>query len=85
MLAIARERARRLGRDVDLREGDAARLPFDDGSFDTAVCCLALCSIPDPAGESDGYPAFQRTVAELAGRIRFLLHRIATVTNVEES
>jgi protein-tyrosine-phosphatase len=34
-------------------------------------------SIPDPAREPDGYPAFQRTAAELAGRIRFLLYRIA--------
>jgi protein-tyrosine-phosphatase/DNA-binding transcriptional ArsR family regulator len=35
-------------------------------------------SIPDPAGEPEGYPAFQRTATELASRIRFLLHRIAT-------
>jgi len=49
MLALAREHAARLGRDVDLREGDAAQLPFDDASFDTVVCCLSLCSIPDPA------------------------------------
>ena len=49
MLARARDEAARLGRDVDLREGDAEDLPFDDGSFDTVVCALALCSIPDPA------------------------------------
>jgi ubiquinone/menaquinone biosynthesis C-methylase UbiE len=49
MLAIARERAAGLGREVDLREGDAERLPFDDASFDTVVCALSLCSIPDPA------------------------------------
>lgn len=48
MLDRARRRAADLGRAVDLREGDAARLPFDDGSFDTVVCALALCSIPDP-------------------------------------
>jgi len=34
-------------------------------------------SIPDPAGEPDGYPAFRRVAAELAGRIGFLLHQIA--------
>ncbi len=37
-------------------------------------------SIPDPAAEpgsdADTYPAFERTAAELATRIRFLLHRI---------
>ncbi len=49
MLAIARQRAADLGRDVDLREGDAEHLPFGDASFDTVVCALALCTIPDPA------------------------------------
>lgn len=49
MLAIARERATDLGRAVELREGDAELLPFDDASFDTVVCALSLCTIPDPA------------------------------------
>ena len=48
MLAIARQRATGLGRDVDLREGDAEDLPFDDASFDTVVCALSLCTIPSP-------------------------------------
>jgi ubiquinone/menaquinone biosynthesis C-methylase UbiE len=48
MLAIARQRAADLGRAVDLREADAARLPFADGSFDTVVCALSLCAIADP-------------------------------------
>ncbi|QVQ53922.1 class I SAM-dependent methyltransferase [Spiractinospora alimapuensis] len=47
MLARARAHARRLGRNVDLRVADAQRLPFPDGSFDTVVCALALCTIPD--------------------------------------
>jgi protein-tyrosine-phosphatase len=42
-------------------------------------------SIPDPAQDPDGYPAFQRTAAELAGRIRFLLHRVLPAAIVEES
>jgi len=49
MLAIARQRATDLGRDLDLREGDAEHLPFDDASFDTVICALSLCSIPNPA------------------------------------
>jgi ubiquinone/menaquinone biosynthesis C-methylase UbiE len=49
MLAVARQRAAELGRDVDLHEGDAEHLPFDGASFDTAVCALSLCTIPDPA------------------------------------
>ena len=48
MLALARETAATLGREVDLRQADAAALPFDEASFDTAVCVLALCSIPNP-------------------------------------
>jgi ubiquinone/menaquinone biosynthesis C-methylase UbiE len=47
MLAVARDRAARLGRAVSLWEANAEQLPFDDGSFDTVVCTLALCSIPD--------------------------------------
>jgi ubiquinone/menaquinone biosynthesis C-methylase UbiE len=47
MLDLARERARELGMEVDLREGDAQDLPFPDESFDTVVCTLSLCNIPD--------------------------------------
>ncbi len=47
MLAVARKRAADLGREVTLREANAEALPFGDGSFDTVVCTLALCSIPD--------------------------------------
>jgi ubiquinone/menaquinone biosynthesis C-methylase UbiE len=49
MLAIARQRAADLGRDADLREGDAEHLPFADASFDTVICALSLCTIPHPA------------------------------------
>jgi ubiquinone/menaquinone biosynthesis C-methylase UbiE len=49
MLEVARQQAQALGRHADFREGDAELLPFDDATFDTVVCALALCSIPDPA------------------------------------
>ena len=49
MLALARQRAVGLGRDADLREGDAEHLPCGDASFDTVACALSLCTIPDPA------------------------------------
>lgn len=49
MLAIATKRAADLGRDVDLRTGDAEALPFGDQVFDTVVCALSLCTIPEPA------------------------------------
>jgi ubiquinone/menaquinone biosynthesis C-methylase UbiE len=48
MLDIARKRADQLGRHVDLREGDAHHLAFDDKSFDSVVCTFSLCNIPDP-------------------------------------
>ena len=47
MLAIAKRRAEELGREVDLRIGDAQDVDFPDDSFDTVVCTLALCTIPD--------------------------------------
>jgi ubiquinone/menaquinone biosynthesis C-methylase UbiE len=48
MLDIARKRAADLDREVDLLEGDAHRLAFDDEAFDTVVCTFSLCNIPDP-------------------------------------
>jgi ubiquinone/menaquinone biosynthesis C-methylase UbiE len=47
MLAIAQRRAEELGREADLRLGDAQALDFPDASFDSVVCTLALCTIPD--------------------------------------
>ena len=47
MLEIARQRAQSLGRKVELIAGDVQALPFPDQSFDTVVCTIALCSIPD--------------------------------------
>ncbi|MGZ3627694.1 MAG: class I SAM-dependent methyltransferase [Ktedonobacteraceae bacterium] len=47
MLELARHRAQSLGRQVELVIGDAQALPFADQSFDTVVCTIALCSIPD--------------------------------------
>jgi ubiquinone/menaquinone biosynthesis C-methylase UbiE len=49
MLAIARQRAAGLDRDAGFLEGDAEHLPYGDASFDTVVCALSLCTIPDPA------------------------------------
>ncbi len=47
MLGVARGRADELGRDVDLKVGDAQALDFPDARFDTVVATLALCTIPD--------------------------------------
>jgi hypothetical protein len=37
---------------------------------------VAHWSIPDPAADADGYPAFVRTADELTTRIQFLLYAI---------
>jgi ubiquinone/menaquinone biosynthesis C-methylase UbiE len=47
MLQIAGLRAQSLGRQVELVAGDAQALPFPDQRFDTVVCTMSLCSIPD--------------------------------------
>jgi ubiquinone/menaquinone biosynthesis C-methylase UbiE len=47
MLDLAKRRAADLGRDADLRLGDAEQLDFADGSFDTVICTYGLCTIPD--------------------------------------
>jgi ubiquinone/menaquinone biosynthesis C-methylase UbiE len=70
MLAIARQRAVELGRDVELHVGDAQALGFPAASFDTVVVTLSLCSIPDD----------RRAVAEInrvlrpGGRLLLLEH-----------
>jgi len=48
MLKRARKRAEELGRTVDLREMDAQRLEYPDGSFDAVVSTFVFCSVPDP-------------------------------------
>ncbi|MDX8143243.1 phosphatidylethanolamine N-methyltransferase /phosphatidyl-N-methylethanolamine N-methyltransferase [Lentzea albidocapillata subsp. violacea] len=47
MLDLARSRAQDVGREVALRQGTAHALPFVDASFDTVLCTLGLCAIPD--------------------------------------
>jgi ubiquinone/menaquinone biosynthesis C-methylase UbiE len=48
MLELAKQRQAELGSSFDLRMGDAQELEFEDQSFDTVICTLALCTIPDP-------------------------------------
>ena len=50
MLAIDRRRVEEVGREADLRLGDVQALEFPDESFDTVVCTLGLCTIPDDRG-----------------------------------
>jgi ubiquinone/menaquinone biosynthesis C-methylase UbiE len=70
MLEIARARARELGREVDLRVGDAQALELPDQSFDTVVCTLSLCTIPDDRAAV----AEVRRVLRPSGRFHLLEH-----------
>jgi ubiquinone/menaquinone biosynthesis C-methylase UbiE len=74
MLAIAKQRAVDLGRDVDLHTGDAQALPFPDQAFDTVVCALSLCTIPDPAAAIGE----MRRVLVSGGRLLLLDHIAST-------
>jgi ubiquinone/menaquinone biosynthesis C-methylase UbiE len=70
MVEIARTRARELGREIDLRVGDAQALEFPDESFDSVVCTLSLCTIPDDRAAV----AEVRRVLRPGGRFLLLEH-----------
>lgn len=50
---IATENARRAGVTIEFNHGDAAHMPFDDGSFDAVVCVAAFKNFTDPIGAID--------------------------------
>jgi ubiquinone/menaquinone biosynthesis C-methylase UbiE len=70
MLEIARARARELGRDADLQAGDAQALDFPGERFDSVVCTLSLCTIPDDRAAV----AEVRRVLRAGGRFLLLEH-----------
>jgi ubiquinone/menaquinone biosynthesis C-methylase UbiE len=47
MLVTARRRAADRGVEVELQQGDAQALPFDDGTFDVVIAITVLCLVPD--------------------------------------
>lgn len=55
---------------IEVVAGDAMALPFRDGSFDTVVASLVLCSIPDPARALSE----ARRVLRRGGTLRFYEH-----------
>ena len=70
MLTLARRRAEEMGRDADLRLGDAERLEFADESFDTVVCTYSLCTIPNDAQAVSE----MRRVLRLGGKLLLAEH-----------
>lgn len=69
-----REQARKAAAEAEVRvqvvDGIADRLPVEDGSFDAAVACLVLCSVPDQAGALTEI----RRVLRPGGELRFYEH-----------
>jgi ubiquinone/menaquinone biosynthesis C-methylase UbiE len=77
MLDIARTRAAELGRNVELRQGNAQSLPFGDATFDTVVCTFGLCAIPDMDAALDE----MTRVLKPAGRL-ILVDHVASSSRV---
>lgn len=48
MLLQAAMRSREVGRPIDLLQMDAERLAFADGSFDSLITTLSMCTVPRP-------------------------------------
>jgi ubiquinone/menaquinone biosynthesis C-methylase UbiE len=70
MLRLARPRGREAAVRVAFLRGVAESLPFADGSFDTVVASLVLCSVGSPARAA----AEMRRVLRPGGELRFLEH-----------
>ena len=71
--ARAVEAAPTAGVSVEVVDGLAGELRFDDSSFDAAVVSLVLCSVPDV----DGALADLRRVIRPGGELRFYEHVLA--------
>jgi ubiquinone/menaquinone biosynthesis C-methylase UbiE len=70
MAARLRRRSARSSGAVEVVQASAEELPFEDGAFDTVVCTLVLCTVPDPASAL----AEARRVLSPGGRLLFLEH-----------
>jgi ubiquinone/menaquinone biosynthesis C-methylase UbiE len=81
--AELRERAGRaprpVGLAVDVREGAAEALPFEDASFDSIVCTFTLCTVASPAAAL----AEARRVLRPGGRFLFCEHGLAPDAGVQ--
>ena len=66
---------------ITVLDGIADHLPVDDGSFDAAVTCLVLCTVPDQATAL----AELRRVLRPGGELRFYEHVLSDRPRVARS
>jgi ubiquinone/menaquinone biosynthesis C-methylase UbiE len=70
MMLRAKPRTARAAARIELVVADGQSLPFRSASFDSAVVCLVLCTIPDPGSALSEI----RRVMRPGGGIRFFEH-----------
>lgn len=78
LLALAEAAPRAPGLAVEVAEGTAEALPFENGSFDTVVCTFTLCSVHTPAAAL----AEARRVLKPGGEFLFCEHGLAPDADV---
>lgn len=76
--AAAQAAPRPPGLEVQVVDGTAEALPFENASFDTVVCTFTLCSVHTPAAAL----AEARRVLKPAGRLLFCEHGAAPDADV---
>src|SRR5579871_1272601 len=84
MLRYARERSGTARVPLTITQSPVERLPFDDNTFDSAVCTLVFCSVADPQG---GLQEIQRVlkpggVLLMAEHVRSHNRVLATLQNI---
>jgi SAM-dependent methyltransferase len=70
MLRKLRPKLDAAGREASVVQAPAESLPFDNGSFDTVIFTLVLCTVPDPAAAL----AEAARVLKPGGRMLFVEH-----------
>lgn len=70
MLKKLKAKVSESGREASVVQAPAEKLPFEDGSFDTAVFTLVLCTVPNPAAAL----AEAARVLRPGGRLLFVEH-----------